>query len=497
MNQSDPNREYYKVEVPDDYYQKELDAYYDWPFAWGREIGQNSIDAGAKNITIKVVEGKGYKKNPESTWSDSTCWIDWADDGIGMDRDDGEGKIVVFSKFLVLGASQKKDGDTGGFGWAKKLICFAMIEWHIRTGSLHIHGEGGTYWVERNLERIEGTQMRIRVPASSYRIKSEITKWLYWTDTKGCKVVMNENEMPTFSSVPVKGTRDIPKLDWAKLTVTEVLGRDIIVRANGQMMSKMSGSEDQKHSVVIEVIGKSKDYFTSNRDSLRREARSEIATFLNRLYRNPNRISVTEKPILSDFNGAKGAIKIGDCPEGLGIDLASLLACGVDLIKLLEGMTLGGGDAVHDGFNIHIHNEMEGQPIPERFLPGTWTKKSIELMAKWCAIIKFVGDVTGYNGPITPGWVFSPDVAAMHKRGHILLNPVAICDKTWVITDRFDNDGAASDWNILVEHAIHEFTHAHGPWNHNSRFIIKMGECVAQILDNSEDLIALRDTFYA
>jgi len=57
MSHEAENREYFKVETPDDYYQKELDVYYNWRFAWGREIGQNSLDAGAKNIDIRLTPG--------------------------------------------------------------------------------------------------------------------------------------------------------------------------------------------------------------------------------------------------------------------------------------------------------------------------------------------------------------------------------------------------------------------------------------------------------
>lgn len=487
------DHEYFKVETPDDYYQKELDAYCHWRFAWGREIGQNSLDAGAKLITIKVTEAESIQKNPDSQWTDSTCWVEWTDDGCGMDRDDGEGNRIVFSKFLVLGASKKKKGDAGGFGWAKKLICFAMIEWHIRTGTLHIHGKGGTYWIERNLEHVDGTHMRIRVPAAAYSIRSQIARWLYWTDTKGCKVMMDNEEIPTFSSIPVKGER-ATGVDWAKLIVTEVPGRDIIIRANGQMMSKMTGGVDQKYSVIIEVIGKSKDYFTSNRDTLRYDSRKEIASFLHELFKNPNRISKLEKPIVSTYRGMLGSIKIGSAGEGfsLGLDPAAL----IELLGMMESIG-DSSDIVHDGFDIQICNEMEGSKVPERFLPGTWTPENILLMAQFCAIIKFIGEVVGYSGSITPGWFFSTDAHASWSPGYMLLNPVDIDDKTWEITDRFDGSHIYSDWNAIVKSVIHEFVHAAGCSYHDTDFTSTIGDYIALVLDNAEDLQTLRDSFYA
>jgi hypothetical protein len=154
------------------------------------------------------------------------------------------------------------------------------------------------------------------------------------------------------------------------------------------------------------------------------------------------------------------------------------------------------GPVLDDSFNIHVHNEMEGHEIPKRFLPGTWDKKSIKMMAQWCALIKFVGEVTGYNGPITPGWVFSPGVAAMHKRGYILINPLYIDEKTFEVTDRLDGSGASSDWHSMVLSAIHEFTHAHGCRNHNAKFIGRMSIYTGMVMDNADDLQELRDSFY-
>ena len=67
------NHKYFKVETPDDYYRKELDVYYSWRFAWGREIGQNSLDAGAKNIDIKIKRGESINSNSDDDWDDATC----------------------------------------------------------------------------------------------------------------------------------------------------------------------------------------------------------------------------------------------------------------------------------------------------------------------------------------------------------------------------------------------------------------------------------------
>ena len=101
------------VAIGPDFFRKELTNYSRWKFAWGREVGQNSIDAGAKRIDIVV-----------SVVDVDVCKVTWSDDGCGMDLD------TLINKFLTLGGTKKKDGATGGFGWAKTLrpAHFLMVD---------------------------------------------------------------------------------------------------------------------------------------------------------------------------------------------------------------------------------------------------------------------------------------------------------------------------------------------------------------------------------
>jgi len=272
-------------------------------------------------------------------------------------------------------------------------------------------------------------------------------------------------------------------------------------------MGRSSGSIDQERVVVIDVIGKSKDYFTSNRDALKGGAKKEISSFLRELFKNPRRISKTDKPIVTSYRGSKGAISIGNDGQA-SLELDTVLSSPGILLKMLAALNRIGGDSdpdhamgdyahedgiLPDCFNVHIHNEMEGHEVPARFVPGTWTKRSIELMAKWCTIIKAVGDIVGYNGQITPGWVFSPGVTAMWKGGCILLNPISIDEMTWAVTDRLS--GGPDEWNKLVVSVIHEFVHAFGKDYHDSSFAVEMGRLVALVFDNYDDLSLLQDEF--
>ena len=85
--------------------------------AFFRELFQNSIDAGARKITVDI--------NEIETGIMKVCF---ADNGCGMDRE------TIEDVFLCLGKTTKSGANSiGGFGKARMLICYAMDSYEIRT----------------------------------------------------------------------------------------------------------------------------------------------------------------------------------------------------------------------------------------------------------------------------------------------------------------------------------------------------------------------------
>jgi hypothetical protein len=117
-----------------------IDGYSNWLFASWRELFQNSVDAGAKNISINISfsNGKGVFNREENL--EKVYRIVFNDDGKGMDID------TINNVFLKLGETSKKGTDsTGGFGTARNMLCFSNDRYSIRTKDIYVEGDGLEY----------------------------------------------------------------------------------------------------------------------------------------------------------------------------------------------------------------------------------------------------------------------------------------------------------------------------------------------------------------
>src|SRR5574343_2116131 len=99
--------------------------YTSYESALPREFYQNSIDAGASQITVE--------------FDDEEKTITITDDGCGMDRD------IILNKLLVLGGSHKSEGSVGAFGKAKEILYFAWIKYCIRSNYCVVNGENDKF----------------------------------------------------------------------------------------------------------------------------------------------------------------------------------------------------------------------------------------------------------------------------------------------------------------------------------------------------------------
>jgi len=443
------------VQIGPDFFQKEIRNYSRWDFAWGREVGQNSLDAGAKNIVISVKMAVG-----------EACRIVWADDGCGMSLD------ILINKFLTLGESHKRKGATGGFGWAKTLILFAQASYIVTTGDIILKGCGGSYSYTKGNPRVEGCTIDVTIPKAAATMRNHIAEWASWTDFKGASITMNGLSVRTFADHEILGTKDLP-FDWATLTMVKVkdgFEPRMMTRINGQMMRGESASRGVKDNIIIDIVGDSTKYFTANRDALEYLYKSQMDKFLEELHRDPRSVVKVDESKDLKMPGKKGTISIGFSDEELAESLKMMMESPSHMTRELKRQA----SAVHEGFDIFICNETTAN-IPEKWMPGMMGNHGIKLMNRWTAIIQLVGQVIGFRGSVTPGWCFALDISAMWDDWEkaILLNPVTIDAKTGKMTNRFklDNAGFAD----MVISCIHEFTHADGHGYHNDEFIMTCG----------------------
>lgn len=116
----------------------ERDQYYnDFTIAFWRELFQNSVDAGATDISIDIEERQprryGGPDAPEKVTN--VCFLD---NGHGMTAQ------VLNDVYFKMGRSTKKDdgGSIGGFGRARIMTCFSQESYSILTKDRFVSGDG-------------------------------------------------------------------------------------------------------------------------------------------------------------------------------------------------------------------------------------------------------------------------------------------------------------------------------------------------------------------
>lgn len=154
-----------------EFFVKERDsAYGNWPAAFWRELIQNSVDAGARNIKARAFVERTYytggpttdamtkdmvsfshmdvrefesRQRSELQDQEAVVLLELEDDGCGMTRD------ILENVYLRLGATTKTTGSVGGFGRARMLTCFAMDQYAITTADMRLEGRGARYTLSK------------------------------------------------------------------------------------------------------------------------------------------------------------------------------------------------------------------------------------------------------------------------------------------------------------------------------------------------------------
>lgn len=105
-----------QVTIPSSYFTQQVRKDYNRPdVALARELLQNAVDAGAKNIRFSLLQ------------QDAKWHLICEDDGCGMVKD------VMVKALLTYGGSFKGPNSVGGFGAAKAIILFQHEQYKITT----------------------------------------------------------------------------------------------------------------------------------------------------------------------------------------------------------------------------------------------------------------------------------------------------------------------------------------------------------------------------
>lgn len=477
-----------QIKIDPRYWDGVKNDYSDWRFAWVREAGQNSLDAGATRIDITLND------------LGDRVQVTWRDNGCGMDQS------VLINKFLAMGASGKEfGGTTGGFGKAKELLLLTHIEYQVSTMNFRVQGRHAEYEFTDSHPHIDGTELVVTMDERRYLLQSAIEKWVNNTTTQ-CVFYLDGELLETAG--PLSGLRR--DLSWSKLYECGDNTNQISVRMNGQLMFTRYTSV--RASLVLELIGNSSDYMTSNRDSLQWTYSDKLDKLVELIFADPEQILEREEQDVQVWSGNCGRLKFYIDPDELPpddkplqdepdqttaptFDMDEAAEAGkisaqfiaeagenvvANAIRVIDRTNMG--IAVEDpdkvdaalpfmpkvvrGHDIIVVNRLN-RDIPEQFIPGSMSPYAKRLLKQWNELLVAVGAILERRDVVSSGWIFKLNAIASSTTikdigPAILLNPTKIVDGK--MQPAFDFGW--SSFNILLIAAVHEITHI--DWNYHS-----------------------------
>ena len=267
-----------QIRVPHQFFIDERKKLYDWKPDFWRELVQNSVDAGATNISISVIDCGGGQIR---------CEIN--DDGCGMTMD------VLNDVYFALGATTKTGGDSiGGFGRARIMTCFGHNKYDIETLTNMVRGCGADYEID-SIEQHDGCMIRVWMSeVTTEAMLRELHGFLHQCslDRRGVNVSINGERF----SGGLKPGRKMRSLSFGDVHVNRsgTFDNRVIFRVGGiPMFFRQTNCEKQ---VVIEIDSNSaRKVLSANRNSFVGEARYEVDRFVDE-------ITVDNRSALRDRN---------------------------------------------------------------------------------------------------------------------------------------------------------------------------------------------------
>jgi hypothetical protein len=211
------------------------------------EFLQNSIDAGSTRIYFEYDE------------SSRVLWV--KDNGTGMDKD------ILVNGMLAYEGSIKKEGATGGFGAAKKILLFSHEWFEIKTMIYHAKGKGINYSLEEMPmdKLVLGCHIGIKFGDywPEFNVFQTLKDVLGWSDIKA-EVYYNDEKVEV-EKLKIVESYDAPDATISK--ANERLCAGTIVRFNGLYMFYSSAPNHAGY--IYNCKSPSREALTQNRESFR------------------------------------------------------------------------------------------------------------------------------------------------------------------------------------------------------------------------------------
>lgn len=519
-----------QMSIGAEYLQTAKRDYANWRETWWREAIQNSVDAGARNVSCEVT------RNSDGTWR-VTC----EDDGRGMDEE------TLTGKFMRLGGSGKRDegGSTGGFGKAKELLLLPWLSYEIHSRSVLVVGAGTSYRVEAAQDR-QGTRLTVTMAADDKT--SDVNARSFISKCYLPRVAFTVNGDPL--SALMRSRRPVEETDDVAIYFNKDVGPSgsrMYVRTNGLCMYDQWLDSSVNGNVIVELKKPSIEVLTANRDGIRdRDLRRFLEQFTSRLASDRLAALRTKKRIGRQIFRGDGRIKTGVAADegsiveellpmerissstrsepgeevtseeaasasqgrlfreladreieaakdselgGSTISIVSTASANAAMVTISSTELLGPNHAEAVAKQLAwrpdfvVDNEVEDFRVPSSLLPQRMSAKALFLARVWAELVRFVLIQLGSRADYGIGWVIDEQALAayLESDGHwVMLNPYADPVARDAILDPRDPKVLKQ----LVALAIHECTHFHdGVSTHDVTFAYamtkNMGKCAA------------------
>jgi len=491
------------ITIGSHFFRNELKEYADWKWAYIREAAQNCLDAaGSTRCEFNITE------------SDGKTIVKFGNDGEAMTEE------VLVGKFLALGESGKRFHNTcGGYGKAKTLLAMAHESYTVRTGSLRVVGNGGSYELDRDLPYLDGTETTVVM--DGYHADDLIRhtrRFVALTQWDGAFFINGED----FKGELRKGSprRD---LGFAKVYTNRSHRYLMIVRINGIPMFTRGISFDR--CVLVELKGASDETMTSNRDGLVEPYASELSDFVTELAvdkrsalknrrRGPRYIQYRGKKMCHQRAldvaevvdlGSVSAKLTGTVSEDAidGVDVSVPAATppayheevedgGVPSARCMPMGTYTPQRVATLGTNFILKNETDLK-IPAYYDPGSgeFSEYSRKLVRIWGRLMVEMHRLFDIEAEFSIGFLFDDgeevSTEAEHEDGDFgqvyYLNPCVVVEQKYTYSKSFRKRFKLTERDRLIMIALHEFVHGgmRLSW-HDERYANRLTDMAAKVL---------------
>jgi hypothetical protein len=465
-----------QVAIGPEFFAKAFNDYADWYWAIARELCQNSIDAGSKNINVQI-----YKAGEDTI-------LTVTNDGSPMTEE------IITNKLLALGGSGKNfsAGNVGGFGKAKEIIYFCHSSYSIQTGKIIVEGSGAGYNISEAATPFNGTKSTIVIKGHhSSPLVLAFEAFSLYAQWDGELTINGE-----YRTTCLRKGSPRRELSCGTVYTNKSFKNTVIVRINGIPMFHNHTSLDR--CVIVELKGSSVDCLTSNRDGLTSTYRHELSEFLTSL--SVDKRSALKNRMQTRYRRYGGDRLSHRAHSGINVQQLVAVADSTDAgfdtsVGGVQSVMVRGVAAAVSCSSISeefiIKNETE-LAIPNYYLPdsrsfSTYSKK---LAKVWGRLMLEMHRLFDKEGDFAIGFVFDDQVEAEWESGQFgtvyYINPAQIVEQSNSNSKSFKKRFALTERNRLLMLALHEFVHGCGCQYHDENYANKLTHMAVKVLDQKK-----------